>query len=249
VPGLISLLVVPLVIYTLYPPDIKQTPDATRMAKQELAAMGAITRNEWLMLGAFVLLLTLWIFGESLFGMAATTAALAGLGLLLLTGVLTWNDVRTEEGAWDTLIWFAALVMMADFLNKLGLIPWFSEQVSGMITGIGWLPAFLILSLVYFYSHYLFASNTAHVGAMYGAFLAVAITAGTPPMLAALVLAFFSNLFSSMTHYGAGPAPVLFGAGYVEIGTWWKLGALISVINIVIWLGIGGVWWKLLGLW
>lgn len=95
----------------------------------------------------------------------------------------------------------------------------------------------------------MFASNTAHISAMYAAFLAVAIAVGTPPMLAALVLGFFGNLMSSMTHYGTGPAPVFFGSGYVEMGTWWKLGLLISVVNIVIWLGIGGIWWKVLGLW
>jgi divalent anion:Na+ symporter, DASS family len=184
------------------------------------------------MLAAFVLLLALGIFGDSVLGVHSTTAALVGLGLLLLSGVLSWDDVRKEEGAWDTLVWFAALVMMTDFLHKLGLVPWFSERVGGLLAGVGWLPTFLILSLIYFYSHYFFASNTAHVGAMYAAFLA-----------------FFSNLFSSMTHYGTGPAPVLFGAGYVDIGTWWKLGALISVINIIIWLGIGGLWWKVLGLW
>ena len=67
----------------------------------------------------------------------------------------------------------------------------------------------------------------------YAAFLAVAIAAGAPPKLAALVFTFFSNLFSSLTHYGTGPAPVLFGSGYVEMGAWWKLGALISVLNIL----------------
>jgi DASS family divalent anion:Na+ symporter len=102
---------------------------------------------------------------------------------------------------------------------------------------------------VYFYSHYFFASNTAHVASMYGAFLGVAVVLGAPPVLAALVLAYFSNLFASMTHYGCGPAPVLFGTGYVPVGTWWRMGLLISVINIVIWVGIGGAWWKVLGLW
>ena len=97
--------------------------------------------------------------------------------------------------------------------------------------------AFLGLSLVYFYSHYFFASNTAHVSAMYAPFLGVALVVGTPPLLAALVLAFFSNLFSSMTHYGTGPAPVLFGAGYVEVSDWWRLGFIVSLVNLVIWLG------------
>jgi len=248
VPGLISLIVVPLLIYKLYPPEIKETPGATKFAREKLAEMGKMGSNEWMMLGVFVLLLVLWIFGKQL-SLNATTAALIGLGVLLLSGVLNWTDVRREEGAWDTLIWFSALVMMATFLSKLGLIPWFSEWMGTAVGGSGWLVAFLILSLAYFYSHYLFASNTAHVSAMYAAFLAVAVAVGTPPLLAALVLAFFSNLFSSMTHYGTGPAPVLFGAGFVDTGTWWKLGGLISIVNIVIWLGIGGLWWKVLGLW
>ena len=201
------------------------------------------------MLGTFFLLSGLWIFGPNQLGMNATTAALVGLAVLLVATVLTWSDVLNERGAWDTLVWFAALVMMATQLNTLGMIPWFSERMGEMVGGYGWMTAFLILALVYFYSHYFFASNTAHVSAMYAPFLAVAIIAGAPPMLAALVLAFFSNLFSSMTHYGTGPAPVLFGSGYVPMGDWWRLGAIISVVNIVIWLGIGGVWWKILGLW
>ena len=201
------------------------------------------------MLGVFVMLLVLWIFAKQLGDINATTSALAGLAVLLLTGVLNWDDIKAETGAWDTLVWFAALVMMASFLNKLGMVPWFSKTMGGMVAGHGWLFAFLVLALVYFYSHYFFASNTAHVASMYAAFLGVSIAAGAPPVLAALVLAFFSNLFAGMTHYGTGPAPVLFGTGYVELGTWWRMGLLISVVNIVIWVGIGGLWWKFLGLW
>ncbi len=248
VPGIVSLILIPYLIYRLYPPEITETPAASEIAKEKLAEMGKVKNSEWIMLGAFVLLLVLWIFGPKL-GMDATTAALIGLGVLLLTTVLTWKDILNETGAWDTLVWFAALVMMASFLNSLGLIPWFSERMGGVVSGYNWIPAFLALSLVYFYSHYFFASNTAHVSAMYPAFLAVAIVVGTPLMLAALVLAFFSNLFSSMTHYGTGPAPVLFGSGYVAMNDWWRIGGIISVVNIIIWLGIGGLWWKVLGLW
>ena len=137
--------------------------------------------------------------------------------------------------------------MMTSFLNSLGLIPWFSELIGGMVSGINWIATFMLLSLVYIDSHYLFTSNTAHVSAMYTTFLVVYIAAGTQPVLAALVLGFFSNLFSSMTHYGYGPAPVYFGSGYVDMGSWWKYGALISLINIVIWLGAGTLWWKIIG--
>ena len=248
VPGILSLLIVPLVIYRLYPPEITRTPEAPELARARLQAMGAMTRDERILLIVFVLLLILWIFGGAL-GLNATTTAMAGVGALLVTGALDWEDILKERAAWNTLIWFAVLVMMASQLGELGLLGWFTDRVSGVLTGGHWLPAFLSLSLIYFYSHYFFASNTAHVSAMYAPFLALALAVGTPPLLAALVLAFFSNLFASMTHYGTAAAPILFGSGNVDIGVWWKLGALISVVNIAIWVGVGSLWWRLLGLW
>jgi DASS family divalent anion:Na+ symporter len=249
VPGVVALLLIPFIIYRLHRPEITETPEAVEMAKGHLRDLGPVKRQEWMMLGVFVLLLVLWIFVKQLGDLNATTSALTGLAVLLISGVLTWEDIKAETGAWDTLVWFAALVMMASFLNKLGMVPWFSKSMGGMVAGKGWIAAFLVLALVYFYSHYFFASNTAHVASMYAAFLGVSIVAGAPPVLAALVLAFFSNLFAGMTHYGTGPAPVLFGTGYVELGTWWRTGLIVSVVNIVIWVGLGGLWWKVLGLW
>ena len=248
VPGLVALIVVPLVLYKLNPPEVKETPDAAVVARAKLSEMGPVTSAEKKMIFVFALILILWIAGSAI-NLSATTTGFIGLSFLLLSGVLTWDDVKNEKGAWDTLVWFSALVMMAGQLNTLGLIPWFGNLMSGSVGGMNWVVALLILALAYFFSHYLFASATAHVTAMYAAFLTVAIAAGAPAMLTALVLGFFGNLMGSLTHYGAGPAPILFGAGYVSQGKWWGLGAVVSVINIVIWLGVGGVWWKVLGLW
>ncbi|WNF35003.1 anion permease [Bacillaceae bacterium IKA-2] len=248
VPGILSLIIIPLVIYKLYPPEIKETPGAAALAKQKLKEMGSLKLSEWYMIGVFFLILGLWIFGANL-DINATTTAFVGLCALLLLQVLTWDDIKNETGAWDTLVWFAALVMMATFLNSLGMIPWFSNLMEGSVSEMSWMLALVVLAIVYFYSHYLFASNTAHVSAMYAAFLAVLVAVGAPPMVAALLLAFFSNLFSCTTHYGTGPAPVFFGTGYVSQSKWWSLGLIISVIHIIIWIGVGGLWWKVLGLW
>jgi DASS family divalent anion:Na+ symporter len=248
VPGIVSLLLVPRVLYWLYPPEVKETPDAPQMARGRLKEMGPLRRGEWIMLVTFALLLFLWIFGRHLH-IKSAVAALGGLGILLLTRVLTWDDLLKERGAWDTFIWLSTLVMLATHLNEKGMVDWFSGSISGAFEGWGWMGAFLLLSLVYFYCHYFFAGNTAQISSMYAPFLAVALAVGTPPLLAALVLAFFSNLFSSMTHYGTGPGPVLYGAGYVKLVDWWRLGAIVSVVNIIIWLGVGGIWWKVLGIW
>lgn len=247
VPGLISLIVLPLVMYKIYPPEIKKTPDAKNFAKEQLKRLGPLSTNEILLSFVFVLMIGLWIAGPFI-QMTAVTTALMGLTFLLLVKVLTWDEVIKQKGAWDTLVWFAALVMMASSLNKLGLMKWFSSFVVANVSHMPWVTGMLCLLIIYFYAHYFFASNIAHIGAMFPPFLIVAISLGTPPMLAALTLGFFGNLFGGLTHYGCGPAPIIYGSGYVKIGMWWKLGFIFSVINIFIWLGLGSIWWKLIGL-
>ncbi len=243
-----SLLAVPYLLYKIYPPEIKETPDASALASERLKEMGPLKRAEKFMLLVFALILILWIFGTQL-NIDPTTTAFIGLAILLLTQVLTWDDVKKEQGAWDTLTWFAAVVMMATYLDKLGLVSWFGQLIKATVSGMPWVLSSIILLLVYFYAHYFFASNTAHISAMFPAFLVVMVTAGAPPMLSALLLAFFSNLFAATTHYGSGVSPVFFGSGYVAQTKWWTLGLVVSIVDIIIWLVIGGVWWKVLGLW
>ena len=200
------------------------------------------------MLGVFILSLILWATGQFTH-LDATTVSLLGVSILMVTRVLEWKDVTEEKGGWDTLIWMGTMMALASYLTKLGFIPWFAKLVGAEVAGMSWIVAFAILILVYTYAHYLFASLTVHITAMYVVFVAVAIGAGTPPFLACLAFAFFSNLCMSLTHYAAGPSPVCFNAGYVPQNTWWRLGFIASVVNLVIWLGLGSAWWKVLGLW
>ena len=248
VPGLVALIVMPYFLYKVYPPEIKHTPEAKELAAGELEKRGPLARAEKIVLFVFILALVLWST-SSFTKMNATLVALLGVSIMLITEVLDWKDILDDKGPWDTLMWMGGLVGMASFLNSLGFIPWFAKTVSASIGGIAWVPALTILLLVYMYAHYGFASLTAHVTAMYPAFVAVAVAAGAPPFLAALSLAFLSNLCGGLTHYSTGTAPIYFGAGYVDQRTWWKLGFGASVVNMAIWIGIGGIWWKVLGLW
>ncbi|MGM1015082.1 DASS family sodium-coupled anion symporter [Limosilactobacillus fermentum] len=248
VPGIISLIVVPWLIYKMYPPEIKETPNAKQWAEKELDQMGKITLPEKLMAVIFIIALVLWMTG-SLTKIDASLAAFLTLGLLLVVGVLSWTDVLHETGAWNTLTWFSVLVMMAGSLTTLGFIPWLSSSIGSMLHGMSWFLVLAILIVFFFYSHYLFASSTAHVTAMYSALLAVAISAHVPPMLAALLLGFFGNLNASTTHYASGPAPVLFGSGYVPQNKWWSLNLVLGVFYLVVWIGIGSLWMKVIGMW
>ncbi len=247
VPGFLSLLIVPWLVYRISPPATIKTPHAQALAVRKLAEMGPMQPAEWIMASVFFLLIGLWIAGPFI-GLKATVAALAGVVILLISGILDWKTLLAEEAAWDTFIWFGAFVTLAFHLDRLGFTHWLNQILSSHVQGFDWTFAFLALSLVYFYSHYLFVSQVAHIGAMYTPLLLLSIAVGTPPALAALLLAFFSNLFGGLTHYGSGPAAVLFATGHTTLAHWWKTGAIIALVNITIWIVVGSLWWHYLGL-
>ncbi len=247
-PGLLCIAIVPYLIYKMYPPEITHTPEAKVLAGKEIEKMGPMTRSEKVVAGVFVLALALWATA-SFTKLDATMVAMVCCGIMLIGQAITWNDVTEEKGAWDTLVWMGALMSLAGALNKQGLIGWFAKLVAGALAGVPWWLALGVLMLAYLYSHYAFASISAHVTAMYAAFLAVAVAAGAPPFLAAMSLGVLSAVMCGLTHYATGPAPIYFGAGYITQGDWWRIGFILSVVNSVFFIGVGGAWWKALGLW
>jgi len=248
VPGLACFILMPLFLYKFFPPELKKTKEAPAMAAEKLKEMGPITIQEWLMVITFIVLLVLWIFGN-LFQVDATTGALIGLCILLLSGVLTWEDVKSEKSAWDTIVWFSSLVMMGSYLNTLGFVGWFGNLVGGQLKTLDWHWAFPLIILVYSYSHYMFASATAQAAAMYSVFLSVGISVGVPGTMLAIFLGACPTLMGMLTHYGHGPAPIFFGSSYVAMKDWWKQGFFMSILFLVVWFVIGGLWWKLIQLW
>jgi len=248
VPGLASLALVPWLMSRVYGPALRATPDAPAEARAELARTGPTSRDEVVMVSVFALLLVLWCLGAEI-GFSATAAAFLGVALLLVTGVLSWKQLAGNSAAWQTLLFFAVLIGMADQLTALGVVAWVGDSVSGAVGGLGWVLALVVLSLVYFYAHYLFASNTAQVVAMYGVFLGAAVAAGAPALLAALVLGFLGSLFGGISHYASGPAGVVFGSGYVTSKEWFRVGFVMGLALLLVWGVLGSVWWKVLGLW
>ena len=248
VPGLLALTLVPWIIRSLHPPAICNMQSARVLASKELRKMGPISSKEIRLVAILLLVMGGWI-SSPWHGLPNAVVALLGVSAILVTEVISWQDLLDEHRAWEALIWFGALIMMADNLKQAGVVTLLSNSVLHYLRGWSWIAFVIALAILYVYVHYGFASMTAQVTALYPAFLAAALASGANPMVSALSLAYFSNLNAAMTHYGTGSAPVYFGGGYVSMGTWWRIGLLVSLVNLCLWLGIGLLWWKLLGWW
>jgi DASS family divalent anion:Na+ symporter len=248
VPGLASLLAVPWLVARLNPPTIRHTPEAAEFAERELRAMGAVTHSERIIAVVFAAVCGLWITSD-MHGIDITVTALLGSVALLLTGVLTWEDVKREHAAWDIFIWYGGVLMLGRALNEANVTREFANMIAGTFGGLGWPTLFGSALLIYFYAHYGFASITSHLLAMYPPFLAVLLAREAPPGLIIFSFACFANLSAGLTNYGTTPSPMFFGQDYVSLKEWWRIGFLVSILNIAIWGTIGFGWWKLVGIW
>ncbi|MCL4798105.1 MAG: anion permease [Burkholderiales bacterium] len=239
--GIVLLIAVPLLTYFLYPPEVKSGEEVPKWAGAELQKMGSISRRESTLAILVIVALALWIFGGGF--VDATTAALVVISLMLLTGVVSWDDVLGNKQAWNTLAWFATLVALADGLNRVGFVKWLATAIAGQMTGVSPIVAMVVLVLAFYFLHYMFASITAHVTALLPVMLAVGATIqGMPMQTFAGALLLTLGIMGILTPYATGPSPVYYGSGYIPSGKFWQLGAVFGVIYIAALLVIGLPW-------
>ncbi len=246
VPGLASVLVVPWIVHRVLPPEIKRTPEAAAFARTELTRMGPLSRDERIAMFVFVGVGLSWLT-TGLHGLDVTFVAFAGLSTLIIAGTLRWEQAAAETTAWDVLVWYGGLLRLGELLNNTGVTRVFAESIGGALTGIPWFTVLIVTLLIYFYTHYFFASITSHMLAMFPPFVLMLTALGAPPLLAVYSLMCLTNLPAGLTHYGTTTGPILFSQGYVTFADWWRTGFIVSVANVVIWLTIGFAWWKVLG--
>lgn len=239
--GILLLILIPLIAYWIYPPEIKEGEEVPKWAGQELAKQGGLSGREITLAILVVIALALWIFGGAYVN--ATTVALLTISLMLVTGVVTWDDIVSNKAAWNTLAWFATLVALADALNRVGFVKWFADGVAASMVGYPPFTAMVVLVLVFYFTHYLFASITAHVTALLPVILAVGMTIpGLDMAQFSLLLCLTLGIMGMLTPYATGPSPVYYGSGYLPAKDFWILGAVFGVIFIAAFLLVGLPW-------
>lgn len=236
VPCIIALITIPYVLYKLYPPEIKYTPEAPEMARKALLEMGPMNKQEWIMGFTFFGMILLWAFSPVL-NINLAIVAFLGLSILILANVYTLEDIRQGGGdALETFIWFAILYMMSTSLNEMGFMKTLGAQIAIYISDFNWVTVYILLTVLYVLIHYLFVSQTAQLLALYAVFLQVAVNAEVPAALMAFMLSFATNYFAVITPQASSSNVLFVGSGFLPTADIYKQGAIITVLNTVIFL-------------
>jgi citrate:succinate antiporter/L-tartrate/succinate antiporter len=247
--GVLLLALVPVLVYVIYPPEIRTSREVPAWAAEELVRMGAFGRAERVMAALVVLAVVLWVVGSNasialpLLGsqfIDPTGVVLLAIALMLVTGVIDWDDILDSKGAWNVLVWFATLVALADGLNRVGFVSWVARGLAPRLLGIPPLLAMALLVAFFFAVHYMFASLTAHAAAVLPVVLATGVAVpGLPVKTFALLLLYSLGLMGVLSPYATGPAPVYYGSGYVSRRAFWGLGLAFGAIYLAVLLGVG----------
>jgi len=242
VPTLVAFIIVPFLIYKLFAPEVKETPEAPKAAAEELQKMGPMSRDEWITGIVFVGMVVLWALSGKL-GLDKTATAFLGLAVLMIAGIFTLDDLKAHGGsALGTFIWFSILYTMSSQLNALGFMKAVGNQLAQDLHGLSWPVVYVAVVFLYVVLHYVFVSQTAQLLALYTVFLGVGIQAGVPPMLMALMLLFATNFFSAITPQAAGANVLCAGSGYLAQGDMYRMGGLVTLTNLLIFMVIGTPW-------
>lgn len=236
--GVPLVLLVPLIVYAVYPPEIRSSREVPAWAAQELGRMGPLDRREGLMAAIVALAVLLWVVGSQF--VDATGVVLLANALMLVCGVVEWDDVLGHKGAWNVLVWFATLLALADGLNRVGFVAWAARAFAGSLAGMPPKAVMALLVAFFFVVHYLFASLTAHAAAVLPVVLATgAAVPGLPVPAFALLLCYSLGLMGVVSPYATGPAPVYYASGFVARRDFWLLGLLFGAIYLAALLAIG----------
>lgn len=244
--GVVLLALIPAFVYWIYPPEIKEAPDAPRWAGAQLREMGPISRNERIMLALVLGALTMWI-GASRFADPAIVAILVVV-LMVMLGVVSWGEMIGHGQAWNVFAWFATLVTMAGGLAETGFVDWLGGTIAPMFAGLGLYPTIIGLILTFYFLHYFFASITAHTAALLPVFLGIAVAIpGVSPVRWALLLGYPLGLMGIVTSYGSGQSAVYFGSGYFTRRDFWGLGFVMGLLFVGVYAAIIVPWLAFLG--
>ncbi|WP_301099615.1 anion permease [Otariodibacter sp.] len=245
VPGLLCLILIPLVCYFVSPPEMKKVNNE-EIARKGLEQLGPISFKEKALAILFIIALFGWIFSGALH-INATIVSLIIMVACIILNIVSWDDILKGKAGWNTLIWYGGIIGMSGVLDKAGFFKWLADVLGNVLSFEGHANiALIVLLLVSVSVRYLFASGGAYVAAMVPVFATVGKVVGAPAELLTIGLLFSNAYGGSVTHYGGGPGPIAFGAGYNDIKSWWTAGAIVAFGSLLIHCTIGLSWWNFL---
>jgi sodium-dependent dicarboxylate transporter 2/3/5 len=233
----------------IYPTKLTDVVGGRAVIDAELAALGRMSRGEWIVAGVFATTALLWVFRDLITQSGvlpfmenvedATIGLAAAVVLFLLPAssqggkaVMTMDWRTAQAGVpWGVLLLFGGGLSLARAVQETEL----SAYIGTRLDGLGVLPTVLLVAAVCLVILTLteLTSNTATAATFLPVLAGVALGIGIDPMLL-LVPAAFAATCSFMLPVGTPPNAIVFGSGYVTMGQMVRAGVWLNLVGVVL---------------
>lgn len=164
-------------------PDTQEIAGGQAAIRQQLQAIGPMTRREWKLLALVLALLGFWSTEKVLHDFDTSSTTIAAIALMLLPGlgVMNWKESQ-RDFPWGTVILFAVGISVGTALLRTNAAAWLANLI---VTSLGLQQAsafaiLMLLSMFLIVIHLGFASATALASTMIPIVISVLTTVQTP---------------------------------------------------------------------
>ena len=237
-----ALLCVPvavLVCYLVYRPDPKfKLPPV----EEEVASWSPLEKRTLIIVG---LVFILWLT-KGFHGIHYSVTGMLGVGTLVVSGVLKWEDIH-ENLEWGTALFiFGGGISLGLAMGYSGAAAYFANLFFPFVQGGGWLLLFagvgvfgaLITNAM---------ANVAAAALILPIVIPMAKLEGVDPTVLALCLGMATS-FAMLLVIGCPPNAISYSYRYFKAADLTKVGAVATPILLTILIVVAAIWWKILGL-
>jgi len=228
------------ILWMTFKPDQRILDSAVRKLKVKVTKTGAMTGNQIMAIGIFVLVFLGWVFLSPFLGLGIV--ALIGVFLYLSFGLIEWQDINRNTN-WGVILLFGAAISLGIQMKETGAAEWVATQsingLSMLVNDIGFMQWFISVFLTGILTNFL--SNAATV-AVLGP---VVLDMGGNPIILGISTSIASS-FAYLTIVASPTCMIIHSSGLVKSSDYLKAGWKLFVISIFLLLLISNLYWPFL---
>ena len=228
------------ILWMTFKPDQRILDSAVRKLKVKVTKTGAITSNQIMAIGIFVMVFLGWVFLSPYLGLGIV--ALIGVFLYLSFGLIEWQDINRNTN-WGVILLFGSAISLGIQMKETGAAEWVATQsINGMsilINDLGFMQWFISVFLTGILTNFL--SNAATV-AVLGP---VVLDMGGNPIILGISTSIASS-FAYLTIVASPTCMIIHSSGLVKSSDYLKAGWKLFVISIFLLFLISNLYWPFL---
>ena len=233
-------------------PEMDHIVGGREAIQRQLAELGAMTANQWKLLGITLVLLGFWATEGVLHDVDTTTSTIVAIALMLLPrlGVMGWKE--SQKGfPWGTVLLFAVGIAMGAALLKTEAAPWLARLI---VDNLGLANAtafaiFMLLALFLIVIHLGFASATGLASTMIPIIISVLQAVQTPginPIGMTMLLQFVVSI-GFILPVNSPQGMLAYGTDTIDIKDYVRTGLVLTAVAIALLVVFALTYWPWMG--